>query len=1473
MSRLQPSYKSSRQRLLVPKPQLVQNLKEEGYLSGPNGYLGSEDKCEPVEEHLMAHPERHRDEDDQLVEPHSDPEPQDSDDFQTDNKDLVEVEEKRELHEDELTDSAEAEATNSVDTVEVSDVESLPESVESVEISDLGGTDNTDSENSCTGNLLSERDDPLECSTTPGNQETNDLSEQIASSLEEQDPYAAKEHLQGPEDAGEALCTEVDVDLENRILQEDNITETGYVHCKKSAMEDKSPSVGIDQTKTPLLFEECPYDVIGPSCDPEASHLGIPISSSANSCVSEDTWEDFQPYSVIESVPADEVNISSTGDHHNDQWTLEEQLTIGICKLEPCYVSSNDEIEDSQALRKQCTVPELLEFPNGGFLNTCEDLPQSKDDDYADIEESGDLDHFECPSSEDYVEIGDDDDTGDADQKRMQKDSQQVEKPSLPLLNHRNCQPRFRLCAITVPTDTDLSGTEHINRLVLADTSDALEDDIDAEGHIVPYFEDSDTERDNISDEHVYEEAGLDSEGENFHSLERKSVVTRSRSLSGKVPGYVPETVPEEPSNECQTHDYYTVALGESHDPRRDIEEVDLNRMAPSLKPWRFNLYPRSFSVEGRDMPTTVYRDNDCSLGEEGRMKRMDDNLSLPFVIGSSGSFSQRSHQASSGMSTPTSVVDIPPPFELAYITKKPITKSSPSLLIENDLPEKQKKKKSSFKRFLALKFKRKKDSKLHLDLNIPPSRSPSESSHHGPFRIMDMDRRSVGSSPQSSARSEKPKRLSDDSITTFLFYNDGQTRKSMPKANRVSRVESFEDRSRPPFMPLPLTKPRSISFPSADTSDYENIPAMSSDYENLQIPPRRPIRVGTFTDFFDDPSRTASNANENDGYVDMSSFAGFDSKSQTPDQESESAYTEPYKVCPTLGTAPSEATGDEDQGRTSEEEDGFVDHSFDRHIDGRSRAYYIAKQLVDSERLHVRGLRLLHEDFRAAVGEAEEDDGQPALGEERLREILGQLPEVYQLHCSMVAELEERIAQWEESPRIADVILSRRAEFSIFTAYVSQYDRNMTLLDESRKQSPAFSSIVRQFEHQSPMGGNVPMKHQLLQVIVRVLQYRMLLTDYLNNLSPDSQEYEDTQAALVIVSDVADQANESLRQGENLLRLVNIEYSVGGQRDLVRPGRMNDLMLYTYPQQDGKYRLKNTLSLTGMRVSKPVLENVQNALKIEVSDISITLSASSCGEREDWFHTLSRTVAEHTRGMGAFGNSSSEAREKLWASLGEKPPTLVPMSSVTMCMSCATDFSLTLRRHHCQACGKAVCRSCARNKYPLKYLRDRMGKVCEHCYTELKKRDGSVERENVSPQPCRSSRPLSAVFQNIYPASLWRTRRSTPNLNQQVSGLAEGSTMSGSLQRRKRTKRSWKKLWFLIKDKVLYTFSTREDKVATESLPLRGFTVKLPDKPEGDAANIFQLYHKKTLYYTFRAEDTHTARRWVSAMEEATVL
>ncbi|NXC48259.1 FGD5 protein, partial [Penelope pileata] len=999
-----------------------------------------------------------------------------------------------------------------------------------------------------------------------------------------------------------------------------------------------------------------------------------------------------------------------------------------------------------------------------------------------------------------------------------------------------------------------------------------------------------DGQTDSGADHSKKDELGIDGEN-NLLPIDRKSIVTRTRSLSGKMPGYVPETVPEETGPEPDLPPSHNSSATE--DLSNNLFSVEGKTMeanrALSTKSRRFILYPRSYSVEGREIPVSVYKDTDGCVLSDVRIKRTEDNLSLPCVNGSSGSFSH-GNLSSGGVSTPSSVVDIPPPFELAYITKKPITKSSPSLLTENESPDKYfKKKKSSFKRFLTLKFKKKTENKVHVDVNVSSSRSSSESSYHGPPRLMELDR-SLSSSPQ--LKSHVGKLRASESPSAVLFYKDGK-RKGTPKSfsRSVSRVESFEERSRPPFMPLPLTKPRSISFPNADTSDYENIPAMSSDYENIQIPPRRSTRAGTFTEFFEDPSRALSAANENDGYVDMSSFTGFENKQQTTDQETESAYTEPYKVC-SVSVIPTEViTSDEEQNSSEDEESSQGDPSLIKK-EGQSRAYLIAQELMSSEKVYMEMLQLLctdlYEGILKVLGEEDEQE------EVELKQGLSELPEIYELHREILGELEERVLKWEEYQKVADVFLSRKSRLNHHTTYIAQFDRNLALLDETCLKYSQLASVIQEFEKSSG-GSPQSVNHQLLKVVQRVFQYHVLLTDYLNNLCPDSTEYEATQAALFIVSQITDRANESMLQGENLQKLVHIEHSVRGQSDLLQPGRMfvkegtlmkvsgknrhprhlflmNDVLLYTYPQKDGKYRLKNTLAVSGMKVSRPVTEKAPNILKIECDEYCLTLSASSCLERDDWYSCISRHIPDDYKAHNTSTfHSSVELRERLGIPLGERPPTLVPVSHVMMCMNCGCDFTLTLRRHHCHACGKIVCRNCSRNKYPMKYLKDQAAKVCDSCYVELKKRERPLSVSFPPTSSRCSSSAFSSVFHNIHYSS-FKKQKKIPSALTEVAASGEGATISGYLSRSKRGKRHWKKRWFVIKGKVLYTYTANEDKVATESLPLLGFTVAL-EKEEGSTDTVFHLYHKQTLFYSFRAEDNNSAQRWIEAMEEASKL
>uniref|UniRef100_S4RGC9 PH domain-containing protein n=1 Tax=Petromyzon marinus TaxID=7757 RepID=S4RGC9_PETMA len=197
------------------------------------------------------------------------------------------------------------------------------------------------------------------------------------------------------------------------------------------------------------------------------------------------------------------------------------------------------------------------------------------------------------------------------------------------------------------------------------------------------------------------------------------------------------------------------------------------------------------------------------------------------------------------------------------------------------------------------------------------------------------------------------------------------------------------------------------------------------------------------------------------------------------------------------------------------------------------------------------------------------------------------------------------------------------------------------------------------------------------------------------------------------------------------------------------------------------------------------------------------------------------------------------------------------------------------------------ICQGCSYHRYPLKYRKDRPERVCDQCYASLGKRGRAVTSDSAvravslaawtdktvvlgrSP-PSQSRSPggaLSSVLHSITPSPGRKLKR-VPAALKQVAGT-EGSSMSGYLQRSKDNRKPWRRLWFVVKDKVLYTYAASEDVVAMESQPLLGFTVQGPTARDCS----FQLFHKTTLFRAFRAEDSATALRWAEAIKAATVL
>ncbi|XP_059191405.1 FYVE, RhoGEF and PH domain-containing protein 6-like [Centropristis striata] len=548
-----------------------------------------------------------------------------------------------------------------------------------------------------------------------------------------------------------------------------------------------------------------------------------------------------------------------------------------------------------------------------------------------------------------------------------------------------------------------------------------------------------------------------------------------------------------------------------------------------------------------------------------------------------------------------------------------------------------------------------------------------------------------------------------------------------------------------------------------------------------------------------------------------------------------------------------------------------------------KSKIHHIATEIMSSESVFVDVLKLLHVDFRDAASTASRQSGKPVIEERLLNQILYYLPQLYELNQDLLRELKQRVAKWDENAQLADIFLKKGPYLKMYSTYIREFDKNVALLEEQTKKNPAFGAVVREFEA-SPRCANLALKHYLLKPVQRIPQYQLLLTDYLKNLSEVSDDYKDTQAALVIVKEVANHANDIMKQGDNFQKLIQVQCSLNGHHEIVQPGRIflkegilkklsrkvmqprmfflfNDTLLYTTPVQSGQYKVNNMLSLAGMKVSKPSQEAFQNELKIESVERSFILSASSATERDEWLEAISTAISDYTRKKISFISGKPLEEVELRDSddgvpLGSKAPIWIPDPRTTMCMICTCEFTLTWRRHHCRACGKVVCQSCSSNKYPLEYLKNQLARVCDQCFPVL--------------QQQKSERALSAVSPgNRATFAFSRRQKKIPAALKLVTASTDNYSMSGYLQRSKGNKKQGKRLWFVIKDKVLYTYAASEDVAALESQPLLGFMLKVDSSQKLQ----FKLYHKNTLYYIFKAEDVQTAQRWIDSFKEATVL
>ncbi|KAL4226589.1 FYVE [Mactra antiquata] len=572
-------------------------------------------------------------------------------------------------------------------------------------------------------------------------------------------------------------------------------------------------------------------------------------------------------------------------------------------------------------------------------------------------------------------------------------------------------------------------------------------------------------------------------------------------------------------------------------------------------------------------------------------------------------------------------------------------------------------------------------------------------------------------------------------------------------------------------------------------------------------------------------------------------------------------------------------------------------------------KLFMIAQEIASSEHVFVDVLKLLNVDFRLHVTSATEKMGRPIIPTETLNRILDYLPQLEIFNEGLLKDLEERIKNWEEKKCISDIFVKKGPFLKLYSSYIRDFETITSTLDEALKKYPQFQATVKEFEL-SPRCASLALKHYMLKPIQRIPQYRLLLQDYMKHLPSDCPEMKDMQTALAIVSEVAHHANENMRREDYVQKMLEIQRSLIGQFEVIKPGRLflkegelkklsrkemqpryfflfNDVLLYTTPVATG-YRLNNVLPLAGMKISVAA----QDEYKMEFSIISVqrsfTLHGVTIEERDDWVTALNAAIDENSVKRSTFEAVRAGAQALLDKDfvLGHKAPLWIPDARVTMCMLCTCEFTVTWRRHHCRACGWVVCGNCSEGKAQLRYLKYKLARVCDKCFKTLSEeaekkaknnpeQDESVAKDEEDGGNSLSLNGLFERFQKIRRSGRSEKKNTVrPDRLKEVAATDQDASMSGYLQKWHKGKKWKKKQWFLIRDKVLYTFKASQDTAAASSMVLLGYEVnRFNDYFEGVEADLlFQLSHANTEPVVFRTDSATATEKWVTVMRESTV-
>uniref|UniRef100_A0A673BWR3 FERM, ARHGEF and pleckstrin domain-containing protein 1 n=1 Tax=Sphaeramia orbicularis TaxID=375764 RepID=A0A673BWR3_9TELE len=501
-------------------------------------------------------------------------------------------------------------------------------------------------------------------------------------------------------------------------------------------------------------------------------------------------------------------------------------------------------------------------------------------------------------------------------------------------------------------------------------------------------------------------------------------------------------------------------------------------------------------------------------------------------------------------------------------------------------------------------------------------------------------------------------------------------------------------------------------------------------------------------------------------------------------------------------------------------------------------RAYFIAKELLTTERTYVKDLEVITS-FQSAVGQDE------ATPDSLKTTIFSTFEPLHKFHTGFLREVEQRLALWEgrsnahikgDYQRIGDVMLKNLQDLKPLTTNLHKQSEVLVELEKACRLSRRLEGLCRDFELQKVC--YIPFNVFILRPLHRLIHYKQILERLCKHYPATHVDFRDSRAALADVSEVVDQLQGSIIKMENFQKLLELKKDLIGVDNLVVPGRVgsklmilkfhefirlgclsklsgkglqqrmfflfNDVILYTSRGMTAtnQFKVHGQLPLQGMTIRESEDEwGVPHAFTLVGQQQSVVVAASSLTEMEKWMEDIKVAIE--------------------MAKTSNGPSSDLLTSNMTDNSKSQHDSSVEAESED------DTTASHASTERPAPHRGNTMVHVCWHRNTSVSMVDFSIAVEN---------------------------------------------QLSGNLLRKFKNSNGWQKLWVVFTNFSLFFYKSHQDDYPLASLPLLGYSVTIPSESENIHKDyVFKLHFKSHVYY-FRSESEYTFERWMEVIRSATV-